>query len=119
LASIDLTEKVTWNQARLDEPLAWALENPRLLTVTAEQDWLWLRILNPIAALEARPYSSPGEIVMQITDPLGHASGTFRLTVTDAGAHVTRDDAATADVTLDAWVLGSIYLGGADPLTLG
>jgi predicted acetyltransferase len=118
LASIDLTETVSWNQGRLDEPLAWALENPRLLTVKAEEDWLWLRILDPVAALEARPYGSTGELVLRIVDALGHASGVFRLAVTDAGASVTRDDAASPDLELDAWVLGSLYLGGADPGTL-
>lgn len=118
LASIDLTETVTWNRGRLDEPLAWALENPRLLSVKAEEDWLWLRILDPIAALEARPYVSTGQLVLRIVDALGHAAGVFRLAVTDAGATVTRDDAASPDLELDAWVLGSLYLGGADPGTL-
>jgi predicted acetyltransferase len=118
LASIDLTETVTWNQGRLDEPLGWALENPRLLSVNAVEDWLWLRILDPIAALEARPYSSGGQLVLRIVDALGFASGVFRLTVTDAGGQVTRDDAASPDLELDAWVLGSLYLGGADPLIL-
>jgi predicted acetyltransferase len=118
LASIDLTETVTWNRGRLDEPLAWALENPRLLHVKAVEDWLWLRVLDPIAALEARPYSSTGGLVLRIVDSLGHASGVFRLSVTDAGATVTRDDAASPDLELDAWVLGSLYLGGADPLSL-
>ncbi|SFN77898.1 GNAT family N-acetyltransferase [Mycetocola miduiensis] len=118
LASIDLTETVTWKQGRLDEPLSWALENPRLLQVRAVEDWLWLRILDPIAALEARPYSSTGRLILRIVDSLGHASGVFQLTVTDAGATVTRDDDASPDLDLDVWVLGSLYLGGADPLSL-
>jgi predicted acetyltransferase len=118
LASIDLTKKVTWNQGRLDDPLAWALEDPRLLRVQAVEDWLWLRVLDPIAALQARPYISAGQLTLRIVDALGLASGVFRLSVTDAGASVTRDDAATPDLELDAWVLGSLYLGGADPLSL-
>lgn len=118
LASIDLADTVTWARARLDDPLTWALENPRLVTVTGVDDWLWLRILDPVAALEARPYAADGTLVLRVVDALGHASGVFRLSVTDAGATVTRDDTATADLELDAWVLGSLYLGGADPLTL-
>ena len=118
LASIDLSDKVTWNQGRLDEPLAWALENPRLLTVKSVDDWLWLRVLDPVAALEARPYAGRGDLVLRVVDALGYASGVFRLTVTDAGATVLQDDTAPADLELDAWVLGSLYLGGADPLTL-
>jgi predicted acetyltransferase len=118
LASIDLTETVTWNQGRLDEPLAWALENPRLLTVKAVEDWLWLRVLDPIVALEARPYGATGDLVLRIVDALGLASGVFRLSVTDAGAEVTKDDDASPDLELDVWMLGSLYLGGADPLSL-
>ncbi|WP_411721916.1 GNAT family N-acetyltransferase [Mycetocola sp.] len=118
LASIDLTETVTWEQGRLDEPLAWGLEDPRLLRVKAVEDWLWLRVLDPVAALEARPYSSAGNLVLRIVDALGHASGVFRLSVTDAGAQVTREDTAAPDLELDVWVLGSLYLGGADPLSL-
>jgi predicted acetyltransferase len=118
LASIDLADRVTWDRGRLDEPLAWALEDPRLLSVKAVDDWLWLRILDPVAALEARPYGSTGQLVLRVVDALGYADGVFRLSVTDAGATVTRDDAATPDLELDAWVLGSLYLGGADPLTL-
>jgi predicted acetyltransferase len=124
LAAIDLTKTVTWNQGRLEEPLAWALEDPRLLRVKAVEDWLWLRVLDPIAALEARPYASTGRLVLRINDSFGHASGVFRFEVTDAGgpaqarAEVTRDDTAVPDLELDVWVLGSLYLGGADPQSL-
>ncbi|MBG6239627.1 putative acetyltransferase [Mycetocola sp. CAN_C7] len=118
LASIDLVDTVTWNMGRSDEPLAWALDDPRRLTVTGVDDWLWLRILDVPQALEARPYSADGELVLRVTDELGHASGVFRLAVTDGVAQVTTDDRARPNLELDAWVLGSLYLGGADPVSV-
>ncbi|GGF01435.1 GNAT family N-acetyltransferase [Mycetocola zhadangensis] len=118
LASIELCDSVSWRAGRLDNPLSWALADPRLISVTAAEDWVWLRILDPIAALEARPYVSDGEIVLRVIDELGFAAGTFRISVTDATAHVEREDGATPDVEMDAWVLSSLYLGGADPVVL-
>lgn len=118
LASIDLVDTVTWGSGRLDEPLAWALDDPRLISVSGAEDWLWLRILDPIAALEARPYGSDGEVVLRVLDELGHAAGVYRVSVVAGSARVTRDDTAPVDLELDAWVLGSLYLGGADPLTV-
>lgn len=118
LASIELCDSVTWRAGRLDDPLSWALTDPRAITVTAAEDWVWLRILDPIAALEARPYVADGDIVLRVTDDLGFADGVFRISVTDATARVERDDSATPDVELDAWVLSSLYLGGADPVVL-
>jgi predicted acetyltransferase len=118
LASVDLIDTVSWRAGRIDDPLTWALADPRLVTVTGVEDWVWLRILDPIAALEARPYVSDGEIVVRVVDELGFAAGTFRISVTDATGHAERADGATPDVECDAWVLGSLYLGGADPVVL-
>ena len=118
LASIDLVDRVTWNMGRVDEPLAWALDDPRRITVGSVDDWLWLRILDVPRALEARPYSSDGDVVLRVLDDLGHAAGVFRLSATGGAARVTRDDSARPDLELDAWVLGSLYLGGAEPLVL-
>jgi predicted acetyltransferase len=118
LASIDLIDKVSWRAGRLDDPLSWALADPRLIAVTGAEDWVWFRILDPIVALKARPYFSDGEIVLRVTDELGFAAGTFRLSVTDATARIERADDATPDIEFDAWVLGSLYLGGADPVVL-
>ncbi|MCP2031759.1 putative acetyltransferase [Okibacterium sp. HSC-33S16] len=118
LASIDLIDTVSWRAGRIDNPLAWALADPRLVTVTGAEDWVWLRILDPIAALQARPYLSDGEIVLRVIDELGFAAGTFRISIADAAAHVERADGANPDLECDAWVLGSLYLGGADPVVL-
>ncbi|RFA15339.1 hypothetical protein B7R21_04810 [Subtercola boreus] len=123
LASIDLTGRVDWETAPAADPLRWALADWRSVTQTFVEDWLWLRVLDVPAAFEARGYlpGTSGEIVLRVTDALGYAAGTFRLRVADARATVTRVDPApdlTPDLSLDAPELGSLYLGGVDPLTL-
>ncbi|MDF2442808.1 MAG: hypothetical protein JWR01_1011 [Subtercola sp.] len=119
LASIDLAGRVDWEVAPADDPLRWALADWRAVTQTFVEDWLWLRVLDVPAAFEARGYlpGASGEIVLRVADALGYAAGTFRLRVADARATVTRVE-SDPDLTLDAPELGSLYLGGVDPLTL-
>jgi predicted acetyltransferase len=118
LASIDLVEAVSNATARVADPLRWALSDPRLVSVTGAEDYVWLRILDPVATLEARRYTSDDSIVVRILDSLRYAEGTFRIEVADGTASVTRDDAASPDLELDVSALGALYLGGADPVVL-
>ncbi len=74
------------------------------------KDLLWVRVLDVVAALEARPWGADGEVVLEVTDPLGHAAGTYRVTTSGGEAKVERTDDA-AGVLLDADTLGSLYLG--------
>lgn len=46
LGSIDLVQRIVWSAAPADDPLPWALSDPRGYSVTAEEDALWLRILD-------------------------------------------------------------------------
>jgi predicted acetyltransferase len=115
LASIDLSTRVTYSSAPPDDALRWALVDPRALSVTNVEDRIWLRILDPMAAFAARAYSSSGSVSFRVHDQLGFAAGAFRLT-TDAGAgRLDRLGDDSVDLEMDAWVLGALYLGGADP----
>ncbi|MCS5718372.1 GNAT family N-acetyltransferase [Herbiconiux sp. CPCC 205763] len=118
LASLDLVGTVTYAAAPADDPLRWALADWRLVSVKNVNDWLWMRILDVVAAFEARGYVNDGSTVFAVSDPLGHAAGGYRMRVEGGRAEVTRDDAAAPDLELDASALGSVYLGGADPRVL-
>lgn len=118
LGSLDLVERVTWHKAPVDDPLAWALEDPRVLQVGAVQDELWLRILDIPAALSARRYSADGELILEVADGLGIARGLYRLHVEGGNASVSIVDEAEADLSLDVADLGSIYVGGVRATTL-
>jgi predicted acetyltransferase len=119
LAAIDLVERITWEEAPLDDPLTWALADPRCIDSSDSRDMLWLRILDVVQALEARRYPVDGRLVLGVVDPLGLTAGTFALEVSGGEAAVERL-AAGADphLTLDVSALSSIYLGAVCPVTL-
>ena len=122
LGSIDLVEKLTFGVAPVEDPLPWMLADRRRYTVTSVEDVLWLRILDPQAALDARGYFGNGSVVLDIADPLGFAAGTWLLEVHDGVGTVSRTTAGELpDVPraeLDVAALGSLYLGAVSARTL-
>ncbi|OMH33098.1 GNAT family N-acetyltransferase [Tersicoccus sp. Bi-70] len=121
IGSLDLVDVVTWDRASVDEPLRWAVADTRTCAVTEREDSLWLRILDPVAALQARPGGAPGAVRIAVTDDLGIAAGTFDLVSEDGRltARRTADGAEPdAEVTLSVAALGSAYLGGISVTTL-
>ena len=118
LGAIDLVERVTWDEAPIDDPLPWALRDPRCVDASEARDMLWLRILDVQEALGARRYSADGTVILAVGDSLGFAAGTFALTVTGGEATVTPAPEAEPDLSLDVADLGSIYLGAVCPVTL-
>ncbi|QNG20779.1 enhanced intracellular survival protein Eis [Rhodococcus triatomae] len=110
LCGLDLTVTI---EAHLhaDDPLRLQLTDYRLVRTTGRADDLWLRIMDVPAALEARTYAADLETVIEIRDPFLDAGGTYALTVRDGRAQCRRTD-ATARVSTDIDVLGSLYLGG-------
>ncbi|CAN5384813.1 GNAT family N-acetyltransferase [soil metagenome] len=117
LAGIDLTRRVRWGRAPLVDALPWALVDPRCVTTTNVRDMLWLRVLDVVTALEARPWYADGTVVLGIEDAVGLIDGSWQVTVTDGRAAVTRSDEAP-EVSLTADTLGALYLGGVDVATL-
>lgn len=119
LGSIDLIDQVTWAEAPVDDPLTWALEDPRCIDSSDVRDMLWLRILDVPAALSARRYPVAGKLVMEVSDTLGMAGGTWALE-SDGGAAaaVTEASGREPDLCMDVADLASIYLGAVSPVTL-
>lgn len=122
LGSLDLMERLTFAEAPVEDPLPWMLADRRRYKVTGVEDVLWLRILDPKAALEGRGYTGEGSLVLDVVDPLGLAEGTFLLEVR-GGAGTVR--AAGSDgstdlprAELDVTALGSLYLGAVSARTL-
>jgi predicted acetyltransferase len=119
LAAIDLVERVSWNEAPVDDPLGWALSDPRCIDASDSRDMLWLRLLDVPAALAARHYPADGRLVLAVGDPLGLAAGTFVLETDGGRPAVERVSLDTpADLVLDIAALSSIFLGGVCPVTL-
>ena len=119
LGSLDMIQQVSWAEAPVDDPLTWALEDPRCITASENRDMLWLRILDTAKALGARRYSADGSLVLRVTDTMGVADGTFTLTVGGGEAQVAAaPHGAAPELSLDVADLGSLYLGAVCPVTL-
>ncbi|MCM3687230.1 GNAT family N-acetyltransferase [Kocuria rosea] len=137
VTSLDLVDQVRFGRAPVEDPLVWAMVDRAKYRVTAEFDKIWLRVLDPAAALEARPYTPRGRIVLSLVDAMGYADGIWALDTTSGRPVVERvadrprtpDDAAGrsvpavelpegADVAMRADVLGSLYLGAVKASTL-
>ncbi|RZI95747.1 MAG: GNAT family N-acetyltransferase [Microbacterium sp.] len=123
LLSMDLIGTITASELSVDEPLWWMIADQRAVTMKVG-DHQYLRILDVAGTLEARRYDVVDTVVLDVDDPLGFASGRFRLaTAADGSAQVSpvADDADTgeAPVTrLGVAELSAILLGGVSPATL-
>lgn len=122
ILELDLVRRVVADLRSTDEPVLWQVSDVRGVKVEP-YDHLWLRIIDPVAALEARTYSRAGRFVLDVADALEFAEGRWLLEVDDAGAAtVTRvtgdapEDAA--HVALTEVDLALVYLGGASVTSL-
>lgn len=117
LTNIDLFPNVEWWNMPVDDPLLWKLSDPRRLKRELA-DALWVRVMDVPAAVSARAYDSEGMVVFQLADPTRpQTSGTYRLEVSDGVGQCESAD-ASADVSFEADILGSLYLGGADAIAM-
>ena len=115
LADIDLAHVVK-TRVPVDTPLHLAVTDPRVVRTTGLVDFLWVRVLDVVAALEARPWREDATVVLEVRDRMGFADGRFRVTTEKgrAGVERTQDEPG---VTLDAETLGALYLGD-QPVTV-
>lgn len=115
----DLVSKVIVDLRPVDDPITWLVTDQRGVELTPH-DHGWLRILDVAAALSARSYRAALDLVLRVEDPLGFATGSWRLTTDAAGsATVTRvDDGVEADVSLGIGALSAIYAGGVSAVRL-
>ena len=123
LFEMDLTNQVTAKLRSIEEPFAWQIADFRAARKTLQRDHLWTRILNVKAALEARIFSAHGTIVLEVTDPLGYAAGSFLLEIADDGSAVVEPllgdvPNTAAHIALSVNDLGALYLGGVSAVTL-
>ncbi|HEY8472697.1 MAG TPA: GNAT family N-acetyltransferase [Natronosporangium sp.] len=111
LLSIDLTRSVKVWATGLDDPLLHLVDAPRRLGTTVG-DGLFVRIVDLPAALAARRYAVPVDVVIEVTDPLRPANtGRWRVTGDAEKATCTRTE-EPADLACGITELGAAYLGG-------
>ncbi len=131
IVEMDLVTLVKATLLSVDEPLAWQLSDPRAATVTRDSH-LWLRIVDVVAALEARQFGTAQlgaaraanavTIGLEVSDPLDFTTGRYLLEVDEFSAgkvsRVNEFPTDAAALTLGITELSSIYLGGVSAATL-
>lgn len=118
LLEVDLTRSVSMWLGGMDDPLLYTVNEPRRLGTTLG-DGLFVRITDLPAALTARRYAAPMDLVWEVTDPLlERNSGRWRLTTDGDKTRCVRTDDAP-DLVCGIEALGSAYLGGIPVGALG
>ncbi len=110
LCSVDWITRVKSGWRSPDDLLPLLLPDPRAASITTQADWLWIRILDVVRALEARTYDTAGALVLEVADAAGLAGGRYLLDAGPDGASCTPTDRG-ADLTLDVAELASLWLG--------
>ncbi|QYG94550.1 GNAT family N-acetyltransferase [Iamia sp. SCSIO 61187] len=119
LVDVDLSVEVDALHVAVDDPLPWAVADPRRVRTSELTDWLWLRILDVAAALGPRRWGGAGEVVLEVVDPFRPASGgRFVVAADPDGSGTVTPSEAPADLVLGAEELGALALGGVPPTTL-
>jgi predicted acetyltransferase len=119
LCSIDWITSVKSGRRAPDDLLPLLLPDPRAARITTQADWLWVRILDVVRALEARTYEGEGALVLEIvgTGAGDGTGGRYRL---EAGADGVScaPTTATAELTLGIGDLAALWLGDESAVRL-
>jgi predicted acetyltransferase len=94
----------------VDDSWRHLMADPRVARQKQRYDVMWARVLDVVAALEARTYEGEGRLVLAVTDPAGYAEGVYVLEGGPSGATVKRTTEAP-DLTLPVQTLGALYFG--------
>ncbi|HEX3390415.1 MAG TPA: GNAT family N-acetyltransferase [Streptosporangiaceae bacterium] len=129
LLNRDLVSEVTARLRPAGDPLLHLLADPRRARPRVS-DGLWVRIIDVPAALSARRYAAPVDLVIKITDEMcPWNEGLWRLrasgpvlagpgTTPGAGTAECERTTGAPEVVLPAATLGAAYLGGTSLGTL-
>jgi predicted acetyltransferase len=109
---VDLVARIRFENIPVNDPARWLLRDPRRLRTTTVSDWLWVRLVDVVHALEARRYRVADHIVLDVVDGfLPENEGRYELDAGPDGARCRRTTNAP-DLHLSVAELGSAYLGG-------
>ncbi|WP_329598153.1 GNAT family N-acetyltransferase [Streptomyces pseudovenezuelae] len=117
LCSIDWVMRVKSGWRAPDDLLPHLLPNPPAARITMQADWLWVRILDVVRALEARTYEREGTLVLEVVDGSGTTGGRYLLDATPDGASCTATT-RSADLTLEVRDLATLWLGDESAVRL-
>ncbi|MEU9251244.1 GNAT family N-acetyltransferase [Streptomyces sp. NPDC048270] len=112
LFGIDLTWTVRAGRRPVDDPVLHLVSDVRR-SKPSVRDSLHVRLVDVAAALTARTYAAPLDLVLEVEDAFcPWNEGRWRLVADGEGAAVCTRTAEPADLELSVRELGSAYLGG-------
>lgn len=118
VVDFDLTVSTRVSGRGLDDPLTWWAGGPRAARLRSF-DSLWIRVVDVDAALTARGYAVPCDLVLDVADELcPWNAGCWRLTVDAAGTARCVPTQDEPELRLPVAALGSAYLGGRSIMAL-
>ncbi|MEV5682001.1 GNAT family N-acetyltransferase [Streptomyces sp. NPDC052164] len=118
LFDIDLMSTVECGNRPADDALLHLVSDVRRCDVRT-QDGLYVRLVEVGAALEARTYRAPVDVVLEVEDAFcPWNAGRWRLTADAKGVASCRRTEDDADLELSVRELGSAYLGGVSLASL-
>ena len=118
LFDIDLTSTLTTYGRPVDEAWQHLVSDIRRCNLRVK-DALHVRLVDVGAALEARTYQAPVDLVLEVEDAFcPWNEGRWRLSGDAKGASCVRTE-EPADLALSVRELGAAYLGGVSLLSLG
>ncbi|MFG2679496.1 GNAT family N-acetyltransferase [Streptomyces sp. NPDC048392] len=117
LCSVDWITTVKSGWRAPDDLLPNLLPDPRAARITTQADWLWVRILDVVRALEARTYEGRGSLVLEVVDRGGLTGGRWRLEAGPDGASCA-PTTESAHLVLDVAALAALWLGDEPALRL-
>ncbi|MEV0776925.1 GNAT family N-acetyltransferase [Streptomyces sp. NPDC050428] len=117
LGEIDLTSTVSVSNLPVDDPFQFLVSDVRRANIRV-RDSLYVRLVELGAALAARTYQAPVDVVFEVDDAFcPWNEGRWRLTGDEKGASCERT-ADAADLSLSVRELASMYLGDISPAAL-
>ncbi|MFI0896843.1 GNAT family N-acetyltransferase [Streptomyces sp. NPDC020983] len=117
LTGTDLTARLVFHNRPADDPVQQLVSDIRRCHL-GWRDGLYVRLVDVPAALAARAYTAPLDVVLEVEDAFcPWNSGRWRLSA-DASGAVCERTAGPADLAVTARELGTAYLGGHTLRTL-
>lgn len=117
LCETDWISTVAAEGRGVDDPLPFWLHDARAAAQIDRFDCIWARVLDVPRVLGARRAPVGGEVVIEVTDDLGFATGRWKLELAPDGAAV-EPTTASSDVRMPAAALGATCLGGTSAIRL-
>lgn len=111
LCELDWITTVSAGDRAVDDPLPHHLLDGRAAVPVDRFDCIWARVLDVPRFFEARRSALPGQVVVEVVDDLGYATGCWSIELGPDGGEVAATS-ATAHVGLSASALGALCFGG-------